>query len=122
MTLEVVGRGVPDNDNGNAIDSQLWYFSVPTISDRHELIDANELSTSEKVDTFKRRNVQKGRNIQKHWKRRNDIKLFWKVSRIYEVSQTVWPEWAIYWTLGNFLKPLATINLPKSLTFLGKFL
>ena len=23
---------------------------------------------------------------------------------------TVWPDWAIYWTLGNFLKPLATIS------------
>ena len=33
----------------------------------------------------------------------------------------VWPDWAIYWTLGNFSKPLATINLPKSLTFLGNF-
>ena len=33
----------------------------------------------------------------------------------------VWPDWAIYWTLGNFLKPLATINLPKSHTFLGNF-
>ena len=28
---------------------------------------------------------------------------------------------AIYWTLGNFFKPLATIDLPKSLTFLGNF-
>ena len=36
-------------------------------------------------------------------------------------SQPVWPDWAIFWTLGNFLKPLATINLPKSPTFLGKF-
>ena len=27
---------------------------------------------------------------------------------------TVWPDCAIYWTLGNFVKPLATINLPKS--------
>ena len=27
-----------------------------------------------------------------------------------------------FWTLGNFLKPLATINLPKSPTFLGNFL
>ena len=35
--------------------------------------------------------------------------------------QTVWPDWAIYWTLGPFLKPLATINLPKSHTFLGNF-
>ena len=28
---------------------------------------------------------------------------------------------AIYWTLGNFLKPLASINLHKSPTFLGIF-
>ena len=33
----------------------------------------------------------------------------------------VWPDLAIYWTLGNFLKPLATNNLPKSPTFLGNF-
>ena len=32
----------------------------------------------------------------------------------------VWPDWAIYWTLGKF-KPLATINLPKSPIFLGIF-
>ena len=31
------------------------------------------------------------------------------------------PDWAIYWSLGNFLKPLATINLSKSPTFLGNF-
>ena len=35
------------------------------------------------------------------------------------LSWPVWPDWAIFCTLGNFLKPLATINLPKSLTFLG---
>ena len=33
----------------------------------------------------------------------------------------VWPDLAIYWTSGNFLKPLATINLPKSPPFLGNF-
>ena len=33
----------------------------------------------------------------------------------------VWPDWAIYCTLGNFSKPLATINLPKFHTFVGKF-
>ena len=37
------------------------------------------------------------------------------------VLGTVWPGWAIYWTLGNFLKPLATNNLPNSSTFLGIF-
>ena len=36
-------------------------------------------------------------------------------------SWAVWPDCAIYWTLGNFSKPLATINLPKSSTFLGNF-
>ena len=33
----------------------------------------------------------------------------------------VWPDWVIYWTLGKFSKPLATINLSKSLTFLVNF-
>ena len=33
----------------------------------------------------------------------------------------MWSDLAIYWTLGNFLKPLATINLPKSPRFLGNF-
>ena len=33
----------------------------------------------------------------------------------------VWPDRAIFCTLGTFLKPLATNNLPKSLTFLGNF-
>ena len=35
--------------------------------------------------------------------------------------QAEWPDWSIYWTLGNFLKPLATINLSKSHKFLGNF-
>ena len=34
---------------------------------------------------------------------------------------SVWPDLAIYWTLGTSLKHLATINLPKSPTFLGNF-
>ena len=31
----------------------------------------------------------------------------------------VWPDWAIFWTLGNLLKPLATINLPQFSPFLS---
>ena len=34
---------------------------------------------------------------------------------------SVWPDWAIYWTLGNFLKNLATINSPTPPPFLGNF-
>ena len=33
----------------------------------------------------------------------------------------VWPDWAFNWTLGKFLKDLATINLPKTPTFLSNF-
>ena len=34
---------------------------------------------------------------------------------------TGWPDWAIYCTFGIFSKPVATIILPKSPTFLGNF-
>ena len=37
-------------------------------------------------------------------------------------QEAVWPDWAIYWTLANFLKPLAKKYLSKPLTFLGIFL
>ena len=42
------------------------------------------------------------------------------------VSSRLWwrpvcPDWAIYCTLGNFSKPVATIILAKSPTFLGNF-
>ena len=36
-------------------------------------------------------------------------------------SLPVWPNLANYWTLGNFLNPSATINLPPSPPFLGNF-
>ena len=36
-------------------------------------------------------------------------------------NQPVWPDWAIYCFLGNFLKHLATFILPKSPTLLGNF-
>ena len=36
-------------------------------------------------------------------------------------SQSVWSDWAIYCILGSFSKPVATIILPKSPTFLGNF-
>ena len=38
-------------------------------------------------------------------------------SRPFSAMLPVWPDWAIYWTLGNFLKPLAQLicpNLPHS--------
>ena len=38
-----------------------------------------------------------------------------------EYSVTSVARLAIYWTLDHFLKNLATINLPKSPTFLGNF-
>ena len=44
-----------------------------------------------------------------------------KLWGFYIYTYTVWTNWAIYWTWGNFSKPLATILLPKSPTFLGNF-
>ena len=38
-----------------------------------------------------------------------------------QIGWPVGPDLAIFWTLGKFLKPLATINLPKSPTFFGNF-
>ena len=36
-------------------------------------------------------------------------------------SPSMWPDWAIYCTLDNFSKPVATIIFPKSHTFFGNF-
>ena len=52
------------------------------------------------------------------------LSLWWnKEIAITEIcaQRSVWPDLAIFRTLGNFLKPLATINLAKSPTFLGNF-
>ena len=38
------------------------------------------------------------------------------------VKATVWPDWAIYYTLGNFSKPMARIILPKLPTYFRQFL
>ena len=38
-----------------------------------------------------------------------------------DVLFSVRPDWAIYCTLGKFLKPVAAIILPKSLIILGNF-
>ena len=35
--------------------------------------------------------------------------------------EPVWPDWGDLLDFGKFLKPLATLNLPKSPTFLGIF-
>ena len=48
------------------------------------------------------------------------VHVFW-CNNLFNGPLSVWPDWVIYWTLGNFLKPLATIHLPKSPIFLGNF-
>ena len=39
----------------------------------------------------------------------------------YFSFQSVWTDWTIYWTLGNFSKSFSTINLSTSPTLLGNF-
>ena len=41
--------------------------------------------------------------------------------QVLDIGNSVWPDWAIYCTLGYFLKPVATIILRKSLIFLAIF-
>ena len=69
---------------------------------------------------------QDGRHRRIHWAIAADHQCFFLfflfssmglASPPTPIPWPVWPDWAIYWTFGNFLKPLATINLPKSPTF-----
>ena len=55
--------------------------------------------------------------------RKSEKSEIWKLEEILIQCkrEALWPDWAIYSTLDHFLKALATINLPKSLTFLGNF-
>ena len=70
--------------------------------------------------------------IWSHWTRSRSCQIFieffpdfdFRICKLIDevlLVTSVWPDWGIYWTLGNFLKPLLTINLPKSATFLGNF-
>ena len=47
--------------------------------------------------------------------------LVWRSNLSVAYLLLVWPDGAIYWTLGHFLKPLVTINLLKLPLFLGNF-
>ena len=40
--------------------------------------------------------------------------IFLNWNKYLSATHSVWPDWATYWTLGNFSKPLAPIILPKS--------
>ena len=77
----------------------------------------------EKRRSKDKKNHVKGGEIQTgKCRRRKSFKGFVEWGKIVKnFLQPVWPDWVIYWTLGTFLKPLATINLPKSPTFLGYF-
>ena len=54
----------------------------------------------------------------KQWKEHEQVK---EEEEALSPFQPVWPDWTFFWTLGNFLKPLVTINLSKSPTFFGNF-
>ena len=71
--------------------------------------------------------------INRDWKRpkwnrgRVVIRIHFLIEKLSDLpksiskNQAVWPDWLIYWTFGNFSKPVATISLPKSPTILGNF-
>ena len=43
--------------------------------------------------------------------------IYWYIIYVLEL---VWPDWAIYYTLGNFSKHVVTVILLKLPTFLGE--
>ena len=62
-------------------------------------------------------------NLYKFFPKSNQRKLITAIPTYNKIKLfsflPVWPDWAIFYILGNFLKPLATINLPQSSPFLG---
>ena len=58
---------------------------------------------------------------EKHKNFWTDSPIWTKFSGVAWPLSAVWLDWAIYWTLGNFSRHVAKIDLPKSPTFLGNF-
>ena len=56
-----------------------------------------------------------------HWYRATLILQIHEFCKIAGQLATAWPDLAIYWTFGNFLKALAAIDWSKSSSFFGKF-
>ena len=52
--------------------------------------------------------------MTKHFFPRADFRNSFMIGIDEYLSSTVWPDWAIYCSFGNFSKPVATIILPKS--------
>ena len=64
-------------------------------------------------------------SFTRFWVRQNNFLSFYVIvlhSRALVMPPTVLPDMVIFCTLGDFLEPLATINLPKSPTFLRQYL
>ena len=93
---------------------KLYFWSIPLFLSLSELYRYRyrKLKSIEKYLCFA------SNSIQLH-----TLSLSFSVSNVDcdKRLQPVWPDWAIYWTLDNFSKPLATISLPKSPTFSGNF-
>ena len=73
----------------------------------------NSFGSHKSFDSQQRRQSHKEISSQGKWVLLNNANSGW--------LKPVYPDLAIYWTFGNFLKHLATINLPRSPTFLGIF-
>ena len=69
------------------------------------LIGRNKTNRAKKILFSANRTFNEWKDINKETKR----------------ERAVCPDWAIYCTMGNILKPVVTIILPKSPTFLGNF-
>ena len=78
-------------------------------------------NSSIKIIISKPKEVSRKVCSTKERRKARNLSSFFRLSEEWWRLQAVWPDWANYCTLGNVLKPFATINLPKSPTFLADF-
>ena len=113
--------------------SEEWSLPTPGVCNSNPVIYKKILKMSRlltvKLTQIKKKGAGKGTFLTSLWKNKKIVGLP-KSARLQQISAKyfkycwwwpVWPELAIFCTLGNFLKPFATINLPKSPTFLDNF-
>ena len=92
--------------------------SLPLLKSRHEKLQASVLVNLFSMGLWNKRHDFIVLICDPPWSSLCSRVLYSNLFSIcYPASQPVWPDW----TLGKLLKPLATINLPKSHTLLGNF-
>ena len=95
-------------------------YSESSSSDAGSSRRSSTGQVSESCVSLQRSKIPKNPNFLLNWK--NETGHIWSSHQFTVNLCSVWPDWATFCTLGNHLKPVATINLPKSPHSLSQFL